>query len=267
MRIKTIISSLILFACLSCETNNEVPEANGNRIEKTKKTVPPPPPPDKYHTNFQDGECKNQIDSARQDVKNGKLVYEDNSGAWAIIRYDNEMEEILKEYGIEYKKTGPNCVFEQECYGYFMDSIISQRFGEGFIKQVEERADSLFLSRWKTKTYESWDIDEPPFYKKGDAEIYIENRIRYPKNWDSTPMESERQYITVDVYIDNDGKLISWELHELYNLKESNKKLLPELKKQINQIIKDMVKWRPGQLNGKAVNSKIWLDIDLDEER
>lgn len=80
-------------------------------------------------------------------------MYEDNGGGWTIIRYDDEMEEILNQYGIGYIEWGLNCTMEQECYGYYMDSIISQRFGTGFIKQIKNRADSLFLSRWKTKTY------------------------------------------------------------------------------------------------------------------
>lgn len=224
-------------------------------------------PPSKYYTDFDNKECKQQIDSAKIDVKHGKLVFEDNSGGWKIIRYDDEMEDILKEYGIQYKETGPNCTLEQECYGYYMDSIINQRFGKEFIKQIEQRADSLFLSRWETKIYDSWNIDEPPYYKEGNAEIYIKQRIKFPENWDTIPMEFERQFVTVEVFIDNEGKLTKWEFHKLYNLKESNEKLLSEIRNQINQIVKKMKQWIPGKLTDKDVNSKDWLDIDLDKER
>lgn len=261
MKIKTIISIVLICTLWSCKLDKEGTVINEDEAVRIMK------PPGKYLTDFENEECKLQIDSAKNDVINGKLVYEDNSGGWTIIRYDDEMEEILNEYGIEYIETGPNCTLEQECYGYYMDSIISQRFGKEFIKKIEQRADSLFLSRWKTKTYESWDIDEPPYYKEGNAEIYIKNRIRFPENWDTIPMKFERQFVTLDVYIDNNGKLINWEFHEFYNLKESNEYFLPELKKQINKIIKKMIEWNPGKLSGKDVNSKIWLDIDLDIER
>jgi hypothetical protein len=148
-----------------------------------------------------------------------------------------------------------------------MDSIISQKFGKEFIKHIELRADSLFLSRWKTKTYEYWVIDESPFYKEGDAEIYIKNRVKLPPHWDSIPMEFERQFIIVEAYIDNNGNLKNWEFDEFYNLKKSNEGLLPEIKEQVNMIMKDMVEWNPGKLGEKRVNSKILLDIDLDKER
>jgi hypothetical protein len=127
------------------------------------------------------------------------------------------------------------------------------------------------LSRWKTKTYEYWDIEESPFYKEGNAELYIKNRVKFPPNWDPVPMEFERQFIVVEVTIDNKGNLNDWKFDEFYNFKESNEQFLPELKEQISQIIKEMKGWSPGKLTGKLtgkdVNSKMWLDIDLDRER
>ena len=262
MKIKTVISILLICALWSCKLDKEgtVIEEDGEESVRIMK------PPGKYFTNFENEDCKIQIDSAKIDVENGRLVYEDTKGGWSIIRYDDEMEEILKEYGIEYVETGPNCTLEQECYGYYMDSIISQRFGKEFIKQIEQRADSLFLSRWKTKTYESWDIDEYPIFKEGDAELYIERKLRFPNNWDTIPMKFERQYLTIDVYISNTGEMIKWEFDELYNLKESNEPFLPDIRRQIGQVLKRMHDWTPAKLNGKNVNSKIWLDINLDKE-
>lgn len=246
----------------SCKLGKE-----GTVINEDEEAVRIMKPPGKYLTDFENEECKLQIDSAKNDVKNGKLVYEDNSGGWTIIRYDDEMEEILNEYGIEYIETGPNCTLEQECYGYYMDSIISQTFGKEFIKQIEKKADSLFLSRWETNTYEYWDIDEPPSYKGGDAATYIKNKVEYPPNWDAIPMEFERQFVIVEASIDNNGNLKSWEFDDFYNLKQSNEQFLPKIKEQINQIMEGMINWKPGKLMDKNVNSKIWLDIDLDHER
>jgi len=262
MKIKTFISILIVCALWSCNLDKANSEIKGDKEDAVRKMKPP----GKYFTDFDDDECKQQIDSAKMDVGNGKLVYEDTKGGWSIIRYDDEMEEILKEYGIEYVETGPNCTLEQECYGFYMDSIISQRFGKDFIKQIEQRADSLFLSKWKTKTYESWDIDESPMFKEGDAELYIERRIRFPINWDTIPMKFERQYLMIDVYINNNEKMTNWEFDELYNLKESNEQFLSTIRRQIEQILKEMHNWTPAKLNRKKVNSKIWLDINLDNE-
>lgn len=262
MKIKTVISIIIVCTLWSCNLDKEKPEFEENNEEKIKIMKPS----GKYFTDFDNDECKWQIESAKIDVRNGKLVYEDPNGGWSIIRYDDEMEEILKDYGIEYIEMGPNCTLEQECYGYYMDSIINQRFGQEFIKQIEQKADSLFLSKWKTKTYEHWDIDESPIFKEGDAELYIEQKIRFPNNWDTIPMKFERQFLMVDVWINNEGKMINWEFDEYYNLKESNKQFLPNIQRQVEQMLKKMIDWTPAKLNNKKVNSKIWLDIDLDKE-
>ncbi|MBP8238976.1 MAG: hypothetical protein KAX50_03400 [Saprospiraceae bacterium] len=263
MKIKTVISILMICSLWSCKLDNGSTAIQENEAEAVRSTKPP----GKYCTDFENEECKRQMDSAKIDVRNGKLLYEDNSGGWTIIRYDDEMEEILNAYGIEYMETGPNCTLEQECYGYYMDSIISQRFGKEFIQQIEQRADSLFLSRWRTKIYESWEIDTPPIYNEGDTETYIEQSIKFPEKWDTVPMEFERQFITLNVFVNNQGELTRWEFHEFYNLKESNEKFLPKIQSQVNQIMAGMVAWKPGKLMDRDVNSTIWLDIDLDKER
>ncbi len=263
MEIKAVILILMINALWSCKLNKDraVSEVNEEEAARLVKL------PGKYITDFENEDCKLQIDSAKIDVEKGRLVYEDYKGGWSIIRYDDEMEEILKEYGIEYEVTGPNCMLEQDCYGYYMDSVIHQKFGKEFIKQIEKEADSLFSSKWETKTYDNWDIDEPPFYKGGDAEKYIRNKVRDPSNWDTIPIEFERQFLIVEASIDNNGNLRSWEFDDFYNLKESNEQFLPKIKEEINQIIKEMTYWEPGKLMGKKVNSRIWLDIDLDNER
>lgn len=263
MKIKTVISILMICSLWSCKLDNGSTAIQENEEEAVRNMKPP----GKYCTDFENEECKRQMDSAKIDVRNGKLLYEDNSGGWAIIRYDDEMEEILNAYGIEYMETGPNCTLEQECYGYYMDSIISQRFGKEFIQQIEQRADSLFLSRWRTKVYESWEIDTPPIYNEGDTETYIEQSIKFPEKWDTLLMEFERQFITLNVFVNNQGELTRWEFHEFYNLKESNEKFLPKIQSQVNQIMAGMVAWKPGKLMDRDVNSTIWLDIDLDKER
>lgn len=259
MKIQIIIFLSLIIISLGCQLDKDTPatKEEKERIRRLK-------PPGKYYTDFDNEECKQQINSAKIDVKNGKLLYEDPRG-WVIIRYDEEMEEILGEYGIDYEMTGPNCTLEQECYGYYMDSVINEKYGLKFIKQIQKRADSLFLSRWRTKTYASWDIDIKPSLKNDDAEVYLERRIKFPKNWDTIPMEFERQYVSINVVISNEGKLVKWEHGEMYNLKKSNEQFLPEIQQQISQIMKNMKDWHPGKLEGKKVNSKSWLDVNLDK--
>mgnify|MGYP001802507128 CR=1 FL=1 len=247
---------LITFTFWNCNVDKNVPE-------QQPPPLPPPPPIGKYYTNFSDEVCQQQMIEAKNDIKQGKLVYEHNSG-WDIVRYDEEMEEILLRHGIEYRDLGMNCTLDQECYGYYMDSIITDKFGTNFIEKIELEADSLFLSRWQTKIYDYWDIDVEPLYRNINAEIFIAKRIQLPPEWDTIPMKNERQFIEIVATINNMGKLQEWNFDETSNLKPSNEHLLQEIKRKVSSILVDMPQWIPGKLNDKNVTSRIWLDIDLD---
>ncbi|MGK0364359.1 MAG: hypothetical protein ACI85O_001416 [Saprospiraceae bacterium] len=77
-------------------------------------------------------------------------------------------------------------------------------------------------------------------------------------------MKFERQYIVVDAFVSNTGKLRNWEFDDHYNLKESNEHFLREIEKQVDRIMKSMNEWRPGKLSDKNVNCWIGLDINLE---
>ena len=79
----------------------------------------------KYVVDFSDNTCQTQLRQARKDVKSQKLVYQISS--FASPRYEDEREELLGHYGIDYINFGPNCTLYQEFYGYYMDSIIKKR--------------------------------------------------------------------------------------------------------------------------------------------
>jgi len=254
-----LILILILSSCSNEPTKNDV--ASKKESEYLRKTKPLK----LYYVDFKNEECKSQITKAIIDSDNGDLIFIDPTG-WTIIRYDQEMEEVLSKFGINYEVSGPNCTLEQECYGYYMDSIIHNKHGENFIKEVRKKSDSLFLSRWKTKIYEYWDIDEIPFYSKYPTEDFLKEQVKFPIGWDTIPMKFERQYLTAELTISNTGKLEKWKHGEMSNIKETNKRFVPALKKQVENIISKMKIWIPGKLDEKNVNTKIWVDINLDAE-
>jgi hypothetical protein len=88
MNVKTVISILMICSLWSCKLDKE-----GTVIEKDEGAKRTMKPPDKYLTDFENEECKLQIDSARIDVKNGRLVFEDNIGGWTLFN-NSDKEQI-----------------------------------------------------------------------------------------------------------------------------------------------------------------------------
>lgn len=220
----------------------------------------------KYIIDFTNTECQSQLKEAEIDFKNGKLVHQFYS--FERDRFSEELKELLNKYEIEYDDKEECLIDVQECYGWYMDSLISVKYGETFIPNLKERADSLFLSRWESKTYYYWDLDREPKYSEGYgfADIFIKNRITLPTRWDTMPFQDQRQYLDVMVIINREGVLENWE-HENYNLKDTNIQFYGNLKSQIDSILNRMNTWEPGVLNNKNVTSKYWIDINLDKKR
>lgn len=220
----------------------------------------------KFIIDFSNSECQRQLREAEKDYKNGKLVHQ-----FYFVerdRFREELKELLNEYEIEYDDKGEYHLDVQECYGWYMDSLISVKFGNDFISNLKEKADSVFLARRETKTYYYWHLDEEPKYSEGYgfSDIFIKNRLSFPQSWDTIPMQDQRQYLSVWVTISKEGELEKWE-HENYNLKSTNIQFYDHLKNQIDSLLEEMIKWESGVLNGKKVTSIYKIDINLDKKR
>ena len=109
-------------------------------------------------------------------------------------------------------------------------------------------------------------MDVEPKYSEGHgfADIFIENRIKFPQTWDSVPMKEERQYFNVIVKVSKEGLLENWKIN-LYNLKKSNASHYDNIKQQIDSILNQMMYWEPGQLGPNNVASYYWIDVGLDK--
>lgn len=254
-KIALLIIGLLICACNNPDSDKRIEEEEHAEVEESYP---------KYMVDFDSKECQAYLEMARTDFSKGRLVYQIFSGK--PKRYSEELEELLRAYHIEYEDLGQNCLNVQECYGYYMDSVISTKYGDSFIPILEKKADSIFLARWETKIYEYWDLDKEPKYSEGYgfADIFIENRVKLPENWDSIPMQHERQFFSVIAIISNKGKLVDWKI-DLYNLKETNENHLDYLKKEIDRIVNNMENWEPGELNKRKVASEYHIDIHLDK--
>lgn len=248
---------ILFFVCVLIFSCNN-PQTAIEEVEEFEEYFEP-----KFITDFSTKECQDQIEKAKRDFQSGKLVHQIS----IRNRFDEELEELLNEFNIGYFYQVEMCLPIQECYGWYMESLISNKYGKNFIEELEEKADSLFLARWETKTYDYWDIDKDPKYSEfhGAADKYIKSQVQLPIGWDSIPMKFERQFISVWVKIDKDGLLEKWE-YDLHNLKDTNQKFLTNLTRQVDGILEKMTKWEPGVLAGRNVSANYLIDVNLDQD-
>lgn len=261
---------LIILIIISC--NQEKYQEVENKEAKTIVRVPPPPL--KYYIDLNSKRCKEQLVEAKKQVEKGKLVYQISSNY--ISRYDEEFEILLANHGIQYINYGPNCTLEQECFGYYMDSIIHEKFGSGFISETEKQADSVYLLK-VLKTYALfWDCDEKPINKSRSISERIFLKVPYQvkfnrRTWKTTAGEEmwaiDRPFMDIAFIINKDGSLSNFDLVEfIYEVNENRKFENNLLEFAINKIKSDYNDWIPGKIDGQIVNTKYILRVNFKDE-
>ncbi len=251
---------------LSCsDESSEKAETLTDQGLAKKANLPPPPPPIGEQIDRNNELCVAEIERARLDAMKGKLVYSKYEGM-KIRRHDEELKELLKKFNIAYEPLGMNCTGELNCYGLYMDSLITEKYGVNFISSLSQIADHMFEARWATKTYEYWHVDVEPKYGKVPPDTFILSKLNLPVGWDYEPMQSERQYIEAEFVVDTTGAVSNIKVGDFgYNLKYSNNKFLSHLKKQIKSIIEEMKPWEPAMFNSHKVKCWYLVDINLDK--
>lgn len=258
---KELLSILLVFIMLSC---NNTKETESTPQISTVEVIDLPLPSE-YYTDFSDNICQMQMDSARADVKNGKLIYANYS---SDFKYTDEIKELLNKKGIGYSTLGENCTRELNCYGYYMDSIMNLKYGKDFIKRTKTEAKTLSDSRWKTKIYNFQEVDKSAVLidEHGlpikSADSYSLALLLIPNGWDYTTKFNEREYISVSLVIDKNGKSSIDSDSFDYNLKNRNIQFTTYLKKDIERVAKLMY-WKPAEMNGHKVKSREYIDITL----
>jgi hypothetical protein len=255
MKYILILISILTF---SCSNQNQEEAGKVEEQDKMDDQLPPPPPLSKIDLNNES--CRSELEKAKSDAKKGFLVYTQYGRKFK--RYDEELEEVLKKFNIAYKPLGPNCTGELNCYGLFMDSLITEKYGKAFITSLSKIADHMFESRWATKTYKYWDLKVGPSYRNVSPDTFILRNINFPKGWDFEPVEDLNEVIDTEFIVDSAGKVSNIKAAViLVNLKNANKKHLSYLKKEVERVIKEMEPWKPAELNGHKV--KCWYHLEI----
>ncbi len=153
--------TLTLISIISCSQDKTSKNLKNQQLSDRIKYVNKP--------NDKDTLCISEINRAKKDIAEGKIVFTQSFAFGSSeLRYENELKQICKEYGLEFGLDLISCtVIEgqtQGCYGDYMDKIIIEKFGINFKERLHKKADSLFLVNIKShnKVVKYWDCDARP---------------------------------------------------------------------------------------------------------
>jgi len=242
-----------------------------------------------------DKNCQKGLKKAEKAFDKGQIIYFTSweiysSGYFDIgdgpARYENALQVLLNENGIDHGVGiihKPKHRNQIKCAKYFMDSIISLKYGEGFIATLRERADSLFASKYRTTVYSEYDVDERP---KLDIEVpnserglaslaYIEhekpllfNKLNIPDTLfhyaDITRNEASNLDITIELIVDTLGHMSDIKVsgRTLAGLELSEEELA-KVCKTVAEHVALVDIWKPGVLLGRNVTSTASLKLYL----
>jgi len=226
------------------------------------------PRPD-YRIDRNDSICIKEIERAKEDIENGIFEYSIHDFGRKYI-HQQEIRELLNSKNIKYSPLGENCTDELNCYGYHMDSVIRTKYGDDFIDSILIESKKLSDSKWKTKIYNSREVDSIAYYLNSDSENtiddFIKSKIHLPDGWKrSGDVVYIRQDIFLELIIDNKGKPFLLENKAELNLKKENKKFSRQILNQIINSVRSMKPWIPAKLNGHKVKTEQLLYINFDE--
>jgi hypothetical protein len=251
-----IIVGLILNSCKEPVQESSIDKKVEKVIVFDKKYV--------HDFDSKDADCMKEYKRAIRDIENNKLVFAEFG---IFQKYEDEFIELLKKDGIEYDFLGENCTGLSNCYGYCMDSVICKRFGENYIQKLLKKAHEISDSRWKSKVYNYFEVDENAIYPNTNDAVQVEDILLkefiLPKDWKYGKMKNnERECVSIKIVVDQNGKAqtISNELF-MYNIKPENRRYMKYLKDELKRVIEEMKLWKPAIINGHKVKSEEYIDI------
>jgi hypothetical protein len=266
------MNPLRFLACLLCffplSTCSEPPPAAVSAVPSSSDKGPPRPPISLDRT---DSTCRAELRRAQADAQRGQLAY----FLFQRARYADDLDTLLRGYGIGFLHIPMNCTGSERCYASYMDSVLARVHGPAFLDRLKQKADQRFLSAWPTRTYWYWDLDVPPRGRVADVDAYVTGHLPRPRGWDTRPKlgsfgeYAERQYLFATLTVDRTGQLgsIHFPADRPGNVKATNRRFLPVVQREIRRLIRAAGPWQAGQLTGHAVTATLLVDVTLNPEQ
>lgn len=101
------------------------------------KKLPPRPP---GSINRTDSTCRAKLRQVQADAQHGQLTY----CLFRRARYADDLDTLLRGHGIRFRYNPLNCTGEEQCYGSYMDSVITHLHGPAFLDRLKQQADHRF---------------------------------------------------------------------------------------------------------------------------
>lgn len=256
---------LCLFLLSAC---SQQPPAKVSAVSSGPQKRPLRPPGSIDRT---DSTCRAELRQAQADAQHGQLTY----FLFQRARYADDLDTLLRGYGIRFRHRPMNCTGEEQCYGYYMDSVITRLHGPDFLDHLKQKADQRFLSAWPTRNYLYWDLDVPPRGRIEDVDAYVTAHLPRPRGWDTRPKlgrfgeYAERQYLFATLTVDHTGQLgsIHFPADMPGNVKDTNRRFLRVVQREIRRLIRAAGPWQAGQLAGHTVSATLYVDVTLNPEQ
>jgi hypothetical protein len=215
------------------------------------------------HPRPTDSLCISEIQKAKKDIQNGKIVFTQSYGFGSRrLRYEEELRQLCKTRGLVFDFDMISClIFEgqtQGCYGSYMDELIFSKFGSGFKEALHRQADSLFLANTITqnKIIQYWDCDEWP---RSPNEIERTNDFMPDlliSGIDIKDNQGMWPFFDVSFVIEKDSTISDFDVRNFVAEREENEKY----KDQLFALAVDSLKvkypaWVPGTIKGVPVRT------------
>lgn len=226
-----------------------------------------------------DKDCIKEIEQAKIDIANRKLVYCNYVGniVWQSLRAENEMRNLLKKYHIQYQDEPSPCVIQMDiiyhCYCKYMQEQINEKLGSKFIDSLLYVADRLYILKHRDQVFDCgstsrcWDI---PAMFPGDStydqtnhsglQREFEKRLKYPDDYKFKKGENSMAALQVYLDIDENGKakvtntqFVFWDSQ--IKGTDSNKKYRNYFKNLAISLIEN-TKWIPAKVKSIGVKSQ-----------
>jgi hypothetical protein len=256
MKYVLIILTLISFS--ACSQDKQKNDTDGHELPDRIQYI--------INPNSNDTLCLSEIERAKKDIENGKIVFTQSAGLlFGDIRYETELRDLCKINGLVFDFDLIGCVvFEgqtQGCYGDYMDKIIIDRYGIDFKENLHKKADSLFLAKTQSenKLVRYWDCDERPRLPnetKRTSDYIPSITVDSPDIKEKKGNYGGWPFFDMGFIVEKDSTISGFYSSNFVAQLDENEKYKNELFEIAVKYIKtEYPIWVPGKVNGVAVRT------------
>lgn len=254
--ITILILTLLLFACGQKKSNDKTTEivTIDRPEEQLEKYISKPATTDSM--------CLKDIAKAKNDIANGKLVFNTPMGFGTHqLRQEKQLRELCKTYNLLFDYEMFGCVVyegqTEGCYGAYMNKAIKNKYGKGFKEILLAKADSILIANNDTIAYYLCD-KRPQISGKDDYNTTLEAKVPEKLNKQlKANKEGQLPFMDIGFYIDKSGNASGYFLNYFMDAdNKSNQKFKDELFKIGVEQLKAIKHWETGIVKGQKINTE-----------